>query len=50
MKKFLLLMSLLGKTQQLTGKPLDDLNWDDMFILFADDEWVALFDQVYKMF
>jgi aspartate/tyrosine/aromatic aminotransferase len=50
MKKFFLLMSLIGKTQVVTGKPIDDLQWDDLFVLFADEEWVALFDQVYKAF
>ena len=50
MKKFLLLISLLAKTSALTGKDLDDLGWDDMLVLFANDEWVALFDSVYKSF
>jgi hypothetical protein len=50
MKKFLLLISLLAKTSTVTGKDLDDLDWDDMLLLFADEDWVALFEAVYESF
>jgi len=50
MTKFLLLISLLAKTSQLTNKDLDDLNWNDMIILFGNTEWVELFEKVYRAF
>lgn len=50
MKKFLLLIALLAKTSEVSGKDLDDLTWNDMIILFGNTEWVNLFDQVYRAF
>ena len=50
MKKFLLLITFVAKTQAITGKPIDDIGWEDLLVLFADDEWVSLFNQVVEMF
>ena len=50
MKKFLLLITFVAKTQAITGKPIDDTGWEDLLILFGDDEWVDRFDQLMAMF
>ena len=50
MKKFLFLLAFIGKTQAITGKSIDETGWDDLFLLFADEEWVKMFDELYEMF
>ena len=50
MKKFLMLITFVAKTQIITGKAIDDIGWEDLLVLFADDEWVSLFNQVVEMF
>jgi len=50
MKKFLLLITFVAKTQQLTGKNIDDIGWEDLMILFADEGWVEMFDEIMELF
>jgi hypothetical protein len=50
MNKFFKLIAFIGYTQKVAGKPIDDLGWDDLFVLFADEEWVRLFEEVYELF
>jgi len=50
MKKFLLLITFVARTQGLTGKSIDDIGWEDLMVLFADDEWVDLFNEIAEMF
>ena len=50
MKKFLLLITFVAKTQQITSKNIDDIGWEDLMVLFADDEWVLMFDRIVEMF
>lgn len=50
MRKFLFLLAFIGATQKITGKPIDETGWDDLFVLFADEEWVKMFDELVEMF
>ena len=50
MKKFLLLLTLIGRAQAITGKHIDDMGWEDIIVLFADEGWVDLFNDVVEMF
>lgn len=50
MKKFLLLITFVAKTQAITGKSIEDTGWEDLLILFADDEWLSLFNKITEMF
>ena len=50
MKKFLLLITFIAKTQAITGKPIDETGWEDLLVLFGNDEWVAMFNQIADLF
>jgi len=48
--KFLKLIILAAKAQQITGKKISDMTWDDVFVVFANDDWIALFEEVVDLF
>ena len=51
MGKFLIIMQLLAMTMKITGKDdLDDLEIGDLTLLFADDQWVAVFKRFVEIF
>ena len=50
MRKFLALLQFAAMTSKISGKRLDDLTWEDLLVLFASDQWVGMFEEMYEMF